>query len=162
MDLLKDYRCHFQFDAESVLINAQIEFDIPLLPLLLVPKNHPYVDVSFNERKIKAVWDTGASITVVDHTFIENNPQLFQKAGKSTGTDSTGTSQETPSYLMTECKIGSYEFPPTEVVGVDLSHINSSTEIPMTMILGYTTINYANWVFNFPAKQWAITEMIKK
>jgi predicted aspartyl protease len=162
MDLLKNYRCYFRFHSESLLLNPQIEDDITLLPLLLGPKNHPYVDVSFNEINIKAVWDTGASITVVDRVFIEDNSHLFQKIGTSIGTDATGASQETPSYLMSSYNIGSHEFPASEVVGVDLSHINSSTEVPMTMILGYTTIQHANWLFDFPARQWVITKVIKK
>ena len=162
MDLLKDYCCHFQFDSESVIINPQMEENLDLLPLLLGPKQHPYLDVTFDKMTIKAVWDTGASITVVDQDFIENNSHLFEKIGVSTGTDATGASQETSSYLMSSTRIGSHAFPPSDVVGVDLSHINSSTEIPMTMILGYTTLQYANWLFDFPTKQWAITKRIKK
>jgi hypothetical protein len=132
------------------------------LPLLLGPKSHPYVSVFLEETQAYAVWDTGASITVVDQAFIDKNPKFFQKMGVSTGTDATGTSQDTPSYLMDACIIGSNKFPATEVVGVDLSHINSSTEIPMTMILGFTTLQYANWLFNFPEKYWAITKINKK
>jgi hypothetical protein len=77
------------------------------------------------------------------------------------GTDSTGNSQQTPKYIMKPSKIGTHLFPLTEVVGVDLTHINSSTEIPMSMILGYTTLSKANWVFDFPNKRWCIAKMIE-
>jgi predicted aspartyl protease len=162
MDLLKDHCCHFLFDSDSLVINPQVDDNLKMMKLLLGPKNHPYVDVSFDEITVRAVWDTGASITVVDHSFIENNNQLFQKIGVSRGTDATGASQDTSSYVMSSSRIGSHTFPPCEVVSVDLSHINSSTKIPMTMILGFTTIQYANWLFNFPTKLWTITEMINK
>jgi len=60
---------------------------------------------------------------------------------------------------MKSCEIGTNIFPLTEVVGVDLSYINSSTEIPMTMILGYTTLSKADWLFDFPLKRCVITKM---
>lgn len=162
MDLLKDYCCHFQFDVDSLIINPQKEENLKLLPLLLGPKQHPYLDVFFGEISVKAVWDTGASITVVDQSFIKKYSDLFQKTGVSTGTDATGTSKDTPSYLMSSTRIGSWTFPPSEVVGVDFFHLNSSAEIPMTIILGYTIFQNANWLFDFPAKQWTITKMNKK
>lgn len=162
MDILKDYSCHFKFSTENVSINPLFNDSTNRLSLLLGPKFHPYVDVFLKETQVRAVWDTGASITVVDQAFIKRNPQLFQKIGESTGTDATGTSQETPTYMMDSYIIGAHRFPATEVVGLDLSHINSSTEIPMTMILGFTTLQYANWLFNFPEKYWAITKINKK
>ena len=130
-----------------------------LLPLIVGPKFHPYVEVTVGKKLVTAVWDTGASITVVDTQFIKSNADMFDISGKSIGTDATGTSQTTPSFIMKTHSIGGHEFSPTEVVGVDLSHINSSTEIPMTMILGYTTLCKANWLFDFPQKYWTITKM---
>jgi len=51
-------------------------------------------------------------------------------------------------------------FPPHRVAGVDLSHVNSTIEVRMDMILGYGTLRKANWLFDFPRKRWAITKRL--
>jgi hypothetical protein len=38
--------------------------------------------------------------------------------------------------------------------------MNASIEIPMDLILGYSTLRKANWVFDFPRKQWAISKSL--
>jgi hypothetical protein len=37
--------------------------------------------------------------------------------------------------------------------------VNSKIEHPMTMILGYSTLYRADWVFDFPGRKWGILEM---
>lgn len=67
---------------------------------------------------------------------------------------------ETPLFIMTSPIIGNYAFSPHKVAGVDLSHVNSHTDIPMDLILGYTTLRQANWLFDFPRKRWAISKRV--
>jgi len=43
---------------------------------------------------------------------------------------------------------------------VDLSRANATLDLPMDLILGYTTLRQANWLFDFPAKRWAITRRL--
>jgi hypothetical protein len=158
MDLLKEYCCHFLFDENRVEVEEESEFGSQFQELTLDSKFHPYVDVQFGMLKSKAVWDTGAGITVTDMNFVKRHPALFQWVGQSHGTDSTGTSQESPMFMMASTIIGNQEFPPYRVAGVDLSHVNSVTEIPMDLILGYNTLCQANWLFDFPRKRWAISK----
>jgi hypothetical protein len=158
MDLLKEYCCHFLFDENRVDVEEELEFGSQFQELTLGSKFHPYVDVQFGMLKTKAVWDTGAGITVTDMNFVKRHPALFQRIGQSHGTDSTGTSLETPMFMMASTIIGNQEFPPHKVAGVDLSHVNSVTEIPIDLILGYNTLCQANWLFDFPRKRWAISK----
>jgi hypothetical protein len=44
---------------------------------------------------------------------------------------------------------------------VDLSHVDAHAELPMDLILGYTTLRQAHWVFDFPRKRWAISQRVK-
>ncbi|HET7628068.1 MAG TPA: retropepsin-like aspartic protease [Bacillales bacterium] len=159
MDFLKDHRLHFYFDQNRIEVDADNQ-PKETLPLTLGSRFHPYVDVDFGKTRAKAVWDTGASITVVDMNLIKSHPHCFQEIGSSTGTDSTGTSMETPMFIMDTTMIGNKEFPPHKVAGFDLSHINASTEIPMHMILGYSTIRKANWYFDVPARKWAVLKRL--
>ncbi|MBX3084182.1 MAG: aspartyl protease family protein [Anaerolineae bacterium] len=162
MDLLKDLRCHFQFDSNRVLVEDASEFDAeyPVQDLFLDKGAHPYVDVEFGAVTAQAVWDTGASITIVDETFLKEHPDLFQLAGYSTGIDATGTSVQTPMYRLAESRIGGRVFPPVRVAAVDLSYVNATIERPMNLILGYSTYSQANWIFDFPRKKWAISKWL--
>jgi hypothetical protein len=162
MDLLKDFCCHFYFDENRVSIDAKddLEGGSVLQELFLDRKFHPYVDVRFGASSAKAVWDTGAGMTIVDSSFLNEHPNLFQAEGRSTGIDSTGTQLETPMLMMSATSIGNRPFPPQRIAAVDLSRVNSTIEVPMDLILGYSTLRQANWWFDFPRRKWAISELL--
>ena len=161
IDLLKDTCLHFSFERNLVEVNPDVHNEsITFYELELDKGNIPYINLQCGDAKTKAVWDTGASITLVDLGFIERNSQFFKRIGSDTGTDTTGSKMETPLYLMGSVVIGDKQFPPHKVVGVDLSHVNAATEMPMSFILGYSTLSKANWLFDFPNKKWAIHKMI--
>ncbi|GHO67458.1 hypothetical protein KSC_063500 [Ktedonobacter sp. SOSP1-52] len=160
MDLLKDSCCYFLFDEQRVVIQDEPESSSPFQELILDKKFHPYVTLRFGEIEAAAVWDTGAGITLADMSFIKKYPAFFQEVGQSQGTDSTGAQVETPLFIMTSPIIGNYAFSPHKVAGVDLPHVNSHIDIPMDLILGYTTLRQANWLFDFPRKRWAISKRV--
>lgn len=157
MDFLKDNSYHFLFDEARVEVDPD-EVAYPFLDLFLGKRFHPYVDVQLGDDIYKAVWDTGAGITVVNLDLIDKHPALFQEAGWSQGIDSGGAIVETPMYTMAAVTIGSYVFPPHRIAGVNLSGLNP--EVPMNLILGYSTLCKANWLFDFPRKKWAITKIL--
>jgi hypothetical protein len=162
MDLLHDLRLHFLFDENRVVVDNDYQFgsEDPVQDLFLDKAYHPYVDVQFGPLTAKSVWDTGASITIADSTFISHHPSLFREVGSSSGIDSTGATVQTPMYLMAECQIGGSFFPPVRVAAVDLSGANATLEVPMNLILGYSTMSKANWLFDFPNRKWAITKWL--
>lgn len=162
MDILQEYCCHFLFDSDKVIITSvgasvSASTNADFQELLTDSKYHPYVPVRLGEHRGNAVWDTGASLTVVNIEFINKYPSVFQPVGQATGTDSTGAEMQTPMFLMAAATIGDHEFPPQRIAGVDLSHVNSTIEIPMDLILGYSLMRRANWLFDFPRKRWAIS-----
>ncbi|MGH7764818.1 MAG: aspartyl protease family protein [Candidatus Dormibacteraceae bacterium] len=162
MDLLRALRCHFHFDESRVSVDAtdEVGANYEIRDLQLDEKFHPYVDVRFGDVTGKAVWDTGASLTIVDTNFITTQPAWFLRAGESSGTDSTGANLESPMFTMTGAMIGGHFFKPHRVAGVDLSSVNATIEVPMDMVLGYNTMSQANWVFDFPRRRWAISKVL--
>jgi hypothetical protein len=158
MDLLKDTCCHFLFDEGRVVVDPDNMDAIPFQDLFLDQRFHPYVDVLLGETTARCVWDTGGGITVADTSFIERLPASFQPIGDTTGTDSKGAEQETPMYRMAATIIGGQLFSPHTVAGVDLARVNATLEVPMDLILGYSTLSKANWLFDFPRRRWAITK----
>jgi hypothetical protein len=162
MDLLKDLRCHFRFDERRVEVDEADagEDSAAFETLFLDARAHPYVVVWFGEVSANAVWDTGASITIVDMSFVARHPGLFQAAGRSTGTDSTGAQQETPMYVMAASVMGGQTFPAQRVAAVDLSGVNATLERVMDLIVGYNAYSKAHWLFDFPRGRWRITKML--
>lgn len=157
MDVLGGSSWNFRFREKRAFVDRPFEAgSSPLHDLRMDRKGHPYVDIQLDGDPAEAVWDTGAGVTVVDLEFIVRHQGNFENAGQSTGTDSTGTSRETPMYLMTGARVGGVVFPPHRVAGVDLSRVNATIDMPMDMILGYTTLRLADWYFDFPARKWAL------
>jgi predicted aspartyl protease len=161
MDLLKDLRCHFRFDERRVIVDEDgEENNAAFEDLFLDQRAHPYVPVQLGDVSASAVWDTGASMTVVDTNFIARTPGFFPAAGTSTGTDVTGAQQETPMYMMAAATIGGHTFPTQRVAAVDLSRVNATLERPMDLIVGYNLYSGAHWLFDFPRRRWRITKML--
>ncbi|HZR44104.1 MAG TPA: retropepsin-like aspartic protease [Ktedonobacteraceae bacterium] len=160
MDVLKDFCCHFLFEEKRVVIQDKPASGWPLQELLLDKQFHPYLTLWFGEIEAAAVWDTGAGITLADMGFIKKHPALFQEVGHSQGTDATGTTMQTPVFLMASPIIGTYAFSPHNVVGVDLSRLNARAEIHRDLVLGYSTLRQANWWFDFPGRRWAISKQV--
>ena len=162
MDLLKDVCCHFLFDEHWVVVDPVEEAGVATTTqaLLLDRVGHPYVDVQFDDVVAHAVSDSGAGITVAGLNFITQHSGWFRRVGQSRGTDATGFTVETPTYTMAATTIGSKEFPPHTVAGVDLSPVNATVDVPMDLILGYSTLRRANWLFDFPRRRWAVTKLL--
>ncbi|MCI0395724.1 MAG: retroviral-like aspartic protease family protein [Chloroflexi bacterium] len=158
MDLLQAFCCSFLFSENRVSLEPRPSD--PLSDLFLDDKAHPYVTVECLGSQAPAVWDTGASLTCVDLGFIERHPAAFEEAGQSAGTDASGNSIHTSLFLMKGFSCGGRSFPDHKVVGIDLSFVNSKIKHPMTMILGYSTLGQANWLFDFPRRKWGILEML--
>jgi len=157
MDLLKDHRLHFHFDTNRIDVDSEYHPEVnDIHELTLSKKSHPYIDVQFDGLKARAVWDTGAGMTVVDSQFVSNNPSLFRSISMSRGTDSAGVVRETPLIAMKSMTVGNTTFPAHKVVAIDLSLVSASTDIPVDLIMGYNIIRRANWWFDFPGKKWAV------
>ncbi len=161
MDVLKDF-C-LQFDFASHRLGVDLTGDLgqgcSFHKLFMDSRFHPYVDVQCGTATAKAVWDSGASLTIVDTSFVKQHPNFFREAGGSTGTDSTGSEMAAATFVMSEATIGNAAFPTHKVAQVDLSGVNSTIEVPMDLILGYSTLRHANWLLDFPRERWAILQM---
>jgi hypothetical protein len=70
----------------------------------------------------------------------------------SVGTDATGARVEGPTYLVSQTWIGNMTFAPHRAAIVDLPRDGGR----MDMILGYPALRQAVWVFDFPARRWAL------
>lgn len=159
MDVLRDHRLHFAFD-ESRVDMLDTAPDVHL-PLLNTTSTIPCIEVHIGGTCVGAVWDTGASITLVDTAFVESHPSVFDLVGEDTGTDSAGAQQRTPTYMMRSLVIANCPFPPHRVAALSLSRVQSSSDAPIAFILGYSTLRHARWAFDFVGSHWGIDAMCR-
>lgn len=87
-DVLSQFRCEYRF-AESVL---RLNGSVAQRPehVFLDRGHHVYLAVEWDGATAEAVFDTGASLSVVDSSFIRSHPHLFAAQGQSEGTDASG------------------------------------------------------------------------
>ena len=161
MDILKNHNFYFSFENNLIEVDCENKVNDSFQEIYMGKKFHPYITVNFGDLETKGVWDTGAGITIVDLEFIKKHPSFFKEVDNSIGTDSTGTKNETPIFIMSDVIIGNNKFSPHRVAGVDLSFINNSTEIHMDMILGYSTLSKADWFFDFTKRMWFVAKMLE-
>src|ERR1700735_110063 len=156
MDVLGSRCCHFRFDT-GMLVLQRSPAGQAGLALQVGEAGHAYLEVHWPGVTARACFDSGAGITIVDQAFLLAHPGLFAAAGTSTGTDSTGAQAQTATYLMTGAHIGGALFAPHKVASVDLSQVGTNPAEAMDLILGYPTLRQANWLLDFPARQWGLT-----
>jgi hypothetical protein len=157
MDVLGRYRCHFRLDAAILDVDpppgAELDNE-----LLIDRRGHVLIEVRWPGASARAVWDTGSTPTLVNRDFWLAHPERFEQIGVIDGTDAGGERAQTPLLLMAESIIGQRTFGPHKAVAVDLSAANSTAEYPPDLILGYPTLRQADWLFDFPARRWTLTE----
>jgi hypothetical protein len=162
MDVLGRHRCHFRLDAAILDVDPPpgTELDNTELDneLLIDRRGHVLIEVRWPGASARAVWDTGSGPTLVNRDFWLAHPELFEQIGLIEGTDAGGERAQTPLLLMAESIIGQRTFGRHKAVAVDLSPANSTAEYPPDLILGYPTLRQADWLFDFPARRWTLTE----
>jgi hypothetical protein len=119
-------------------------------PLERGPRGHCYLPATLpGGRVVRAMWDTGADITVVDRQLLTAQPELFTALGSADGTDSSGTTALTDVYRMVAYRIEDVPFAGHTVAVADLPE-------PCELVLGYTTLCQAIWSMDLPRSRWAV------
>ncbi len=120
------------------------------LPLGRGPRGHCYLPVTLpGGRVVRALWDTGADVTVVDPELVTSHPELFSALRSATGTDSSGTTAVTD-----VCRLAAYRIANVRFDG----HLVAVAALPepMEMVLGYPTLRQAIWSMDLPSGRWGI------
>jgi len=122
--------------------------------LVLSSHNHPHMIVEWPTASAVAIYDTGASVTIVDTDFAQNHPSLFVPHRNSTGTDANGNQSATAMVIMQSCRIGEREFSPSLAAIAPIAGIQPAGDPPFDLILGYPIISQAGWAVDFGTGTW--------
>jgi hypothetical protein len=114
-------------------------------------RGHCYLPVTLpGGRVVRALWDTGADVTVVDREVVTSHPELFTARGSASGTDASGTTAITDVGRMEAYRIRDVPFAGHLVAVADLPE-------PFEMVLGYPTLRQAIWSMDLPKGRWAVS-----
>ncbi len=121
------------------------------LPLERGERGHCYLPVTLpGGRVVRALWDTGAGITVVDRELVTSHPELFGGAGSAKGIDANGTAMATEIRRMEAYRIADVPFAGHPVAVADLPE-------RMEMVIGVPTLRQAIWSMDLPSGRWAVS-----
>jgi hypothetical protein len=113
------------------------------------------IPVFFSGEETQAVWDTGASVTAVDKTFLQAHPENFRRLRtRVEGTDGTGEAVDLELFRAREIRVGSRVFKNLHVVAVDLSPLKDTVGSSVRAVLGFNVIRKANWSFDPAGQNW--------
>lgn len=155
-DVLSHFRCEYRL-AEAVL---RLDGPVPRTAesVYLDRGDHVYLTAKWDDASAAAVFDTGASLSVVDSAFVHRYPHLFIEHGESEGTDASGSTMETPLVEIAGPVILGHRFASTMAAVVDLGRVNASLDRPMDLILGWPVLQQANWFIDHTSKTAALVD----
>ena len=153
LDVLRGHRLELRL-ADAML---GIDTDAPVdaeRPLPLSSRSHPHVVVGWGDVEATALFDTGASVTVVDAVFAAEHPELLALLPPSTGTDAAGNRAETPMARMAACEVGGRRFHPSLATVVPIRGIQRAGDPDFDLVLGVPVIRQAAWIIDLARGVW--------
>jgi hypothetical protein len=105
----------------------------------------------------RALWDSGAGITVVDEKFIQSHQENFKTTDDfETATDGTGESLPVKAFRAKIIKIGRRTFRNSLVVATDLSILRANGNPPVQAVIGFNLIRKCDWYFDAKQAKWSV------
>lgn len=152
-DILAQFRCTYGLVDGVLTLDSQAP--TRTCSVHLDDSRHVYLDATWDgvDEVASGIFDTGASVTVADLSFVQRHPELFTPDGMSTGMDATGWWVTTPTAIMRGARVLDQQLTDALVAVVDLSGANSTVSRPMDLILGWTVLSQAVWYIDHPASR---------
>ncbi|WP_040167094.1 retropepsin-like aspartic protease family protein [Microbacterium gorillae] len=154
MDVLRRHRLDLRTSSRELELDGDAA--VPEVHELTLPsRSHVFLELVLGgQTDALAVWDTGASVSLVDAGIVASRPELFRPAGISTGTDAAGVSASSEMVMLPTFTIFGRRFAPSLAAVVDLAPMRPDGDPEFTVILGWPAIAQADWSFDFRAGRW--------
>jgi predicted aspartyl protease len=154
LDVLRRHRLELRLAHGMLGIDTDAAVDAER-PLPLSSRSHPHVVVGWGDVEATALFDTGASATVVDAAFAAEHPELLEPLPASTGIDAAGNRAETPMARMAACQVGGRRFDASLAVIVPIRGIQRAGDPEFDLILGLPVLRQADWIIDLARGVWA-------
>ena len=153
LDVLRGHRLELRLAGAMLGIDTDAPADAER-PLPLSSRSHPHVLVGWGEVEATALFDTGASVTVVDAAFAAEHPELLEPRAPSTGIDAAGNRAETPMARMAACEVGGRRFDASLATVVPIRGIQRAGDPEFDLVLGVPVIRQADWIIDLARGVW--------
>jgi hypothetical protein len=153
LDVLRGHRLELRLAGAVLGIDTDAPADVER-PLPLSSRSHPHVVVGWGEVEATALFDTGASVTVVDAAFAAEHPRLLAPLPASTGIDAAGNRAETPMARMAACEVGGRRFDASLATVVPIRGIQRAGDRDFDVVLGVPVIRQADWIIDLARGVW--------
>jgi len=153
--VFEPYACAFRFSKDRIDVGVNDHADGETWGDSWTPG----VELCWDETSVRAVWDTGAGITIVDQTWAQQQPEAITVSGlQDHGTDSTGRAVAGLRGTLASFAVHGTRFAGDQPCGiVDLSGLNAHmSRGPINMFLGLPQIRRVDWLLDFPQRKIAI------
>jgi len=158
----------FSIIGLDVFLHSTVYFDFKNLKFQINPKPQPtlhavpffydfgvvLLPVRIGKQNLLAVWDTGASTTVIDQAYIDAHPEDFRYIKDIQGTDAARAALPMKLYEIKSLVIGGAELQGVKVAAMDLAGMHRVYPDFPSFFLGYNVIIQHNWYFDFPHHLW--------
>jgi hypothetical protein len=153
LDVLRGHRLELRLADVMLGIDTDAPADMER-PLPLSSRSHPHVAVAWGDVEATALFDTGASVTVVDAGFAAEHPELLEPLPPSTGIDATGIRAEMPMARLAACEIGGRRFDASLAVILPIRGIQLAGDPDFDLALGVPVIRQADWIIDLARGVW--------
>lgn len=145
LDLLGESVFQVDLSQKTLTFLDKIPSEHQAFQIRRLKPGHVTIPMSFGNRKVSVLFDTGADTTVIDASFVKNNPDLFKRVKSEDGTDAYGHKIESEVYACASVEIGSLKLKNVEMAAFDFGpHLRDSME-GSPVILGNNVISKAIW-----------------
>lgn len=106
------------------------------------------------ETQSKAMFDSGASMTLVDLAFVKSHPEYFTVVRDDTVVDTHGNTMGSQLVITKVVEVGEIRFVAEYMMAVDLSAAKELMGEDVNFILGFNFVKLGQWYFSVPEKLW--------
>lgn len=153
LDVLRWHRLDFRFADALLALDTEASVD-ERRDLVQSSRGHPYVDVAWAGGAWAAIWDSGASVSVIDRGVVARHPGHFRAAGEAEGTDASGAANALALVLLPEVTIGGRRFAPSIAAVADIAGLARPGDPPFELILGMPVLRHADWALHLRDGWW--------
>lgn len=159
MSFLKNFNFTFDFDNE-VLIFSKENINLPMFSdskdqeLHLDKHNLMYIELTLGNENYRALWDTGAELSVVNRDLVNRKIEHFNFVMDiPNGVDATGNKIFFKLYKVKNFSINGVSLT-GNILAMDFTPLEKKLGKGVQFIFGFNHIRQLNWFFDLSNKNW--------
>lgn len=154
MSFLKNVNLRLDFKEKLLSLTNSSLNSQNQLDLIIDDKGLLYINTTLGGKSIKALWDTGAELTVASNEFVQSNISHFKFIMDiENGSDAAGNKIFFKLYSAENLIINGHKTK-GNFLSMDFKPLRGKIGPDVNMILGFNHIRQLNWEFDLDSMKW--------